>query len=145
MESYISVQQTTTYFYSELSSDISIADLIERCELLTQILMDDETTQSSKAIYRCLGAYLEVLNKSLKLSMADFIIINDDSNDCNFGAGDFFFDSSDLQCEYCQAINHVLVSYDCSDALQKSLNGLLHDLMLDMSLDIKSSFLISGD
>lgn len=56
METYTSVQQATTHFYSELSSDISIVDLIERCELLTQILMDDEKTQSSKAIYRCLDA-----------------------------------------------------------------------------------------
>lgn len=144
METYTSVQQATTHFYSELSSDISIVELIERCELLTQILMDDEKTQSSKAIYRCLGAYLDVLSKELKLSMADFIIINDESNDCNFGSGGFLFDSSDLQCEYCQAINHVLASFDCSDTLQKSLNGLLHDLMLDMSLDITSSFVTLG-
>lgn len=75
--------------------------------------------------------------------MADFTIINDESSNCNFGSGGVF-DSSDLQCEYCQAINHVLASFDCSDTLQKSLNGLLHDLMLDMSLDITSSFVTLG-
>ena len=61
--------------YSELSLNPDLPTLAERCNLLTEILLDCHSLPQTQPVCRCLGAYLEVVKTGLAESMRDFQVV----------------------------------------------------------------------
>lgn len=65
-------------FYSELSLNPDLPTLVERCNLLTEILLDCNSLPQTQPVCRCLGAYLDVVKTELAESMSDFRVVEFD-------------------------------------------------------------------
>lgn len=129
-------ENNISQLYSELELDTpDLATLAARCNLLTEILVDCDSLPQMQPIARCLAAYLEAFNAELEKSMSDFRVLDDDELH-PAQRKEWLLDSTETQCDYCRALNHVLlVSHFDRDQLPH-LTGLLHDITHSMLADM---------
>ncbi|MCU6664380.1 MAG: hypothetical protein ACRDD5_16070 [Silvania sp.] len=129
-------ENTISQLYSELELNTpDLATLAARCNLLTEILVDCDSLPQTQPIARCLAAYLEAFNAELEKSMTDFRVLDDDELQ-PAQRKEWLLDSTETQCDYCRALNHVLlVSHFDRDQLPH-LTGLLHDITHSMLADM---------
>ncbi|MCU6670887.1 hypothetical protein M8013_19340 [Enterobacteriaceae bacterium H4N4] len=128
--------QNLLQLYSELELNTpDLATLAARCNLLTEILVDCDSLPQTQPIARCLAAYLDAFNAELEKSMTDFRVLDDDELQ-PLPRKEWLLDSTETQCDYCRALNHVLlVSHFDRDQLPH-LTGLLHDITHTMLADM---------
>ena len=122
--------------YSELElSTLDLSTLAARCNLLTEILVDCNSLPQTQPICRCLAAYLDAFRSELEKSMTDFRVLEEDEIP-PMHKQEWLLDSTEAQCNYCRALNHVLlVSHVDRDKLPH-LTGLLHDITHAMAEDL---------
>ncbi|WP_446028374.1 hypothetical protein [Lelliottia amnigena] len=60
--------------YSEISfKSLDLPVLAERCNLLTEMLLDCRSLSQMQPICRCLSVYLDALQREVATSMIDFL------------------------------------------------------------------------
>ncbi|MBB1201038.1 hypothetical protein EGM70_12115 [Enterobacteriaceae bacterium 89] len=124
--------------YSELSvGNPDFIDLAERCELLSQIIVDANETETIAPVLRCLSSYLHKLSVSLEEDMSELRIIELTTEKVMASSRQWIFADSDLQCEYCQALTLLLMRNNYRDNEREVLTGLLHDLISFMTYELK--------
>ncbi|ADO49542.1 hypothetical protein [[Enterobacter] lignolyticus] len=124
--------------YSEITAgNLDFIDLAERCELLSQIIIDAHESESITPVLRCLSSYLSKLNLSLEEDMSRHRIMELTINDEFHRTEKWIFADSDLQCEYCQALTSILMRNTCNSEEREVLSGLLHDLIGYMTYELK--------
>ncbi|MEG1211334.1 MAG: hypothetical protein RSE29_09465 [Leclercia sp.] len=122
--------------YSELelnTPDLSTLGL--RCNLLTEILLDCDSLPQTQPICRCLAAYLEAFNTELEKSMTDFRVLEEDELQPTHRK-EWLLDSTEAQCDYCRALNHVLLVSHFDRDMLPHLTGLLHEITHAMLADL---------
>lgn len=131
--------------YSELSvNNPDFIDLAERCELLSQIILDAQDSESITPVLRCLATYLHRLGLSLEEDMSCQRVAELTDAGALPPSNSAIFADSDLQCEYCQALTTLLIRNVCSLEEREILVGLLHDLVSAMAFELKAPrFLMS--
>lgn len=135
----MNTENNFTQLYSELSLTLDLATLAERCKLLTEILLDCTSLPQVQPVSRCLAAYLDVFQTELDKSMADFHIVEFSHEQSLPQPGVWLLEDTETQCNYCRALNHVLlISHFDRDKLQH-LTGLLHDIAHSMAEGIATS------
>jgi hypothetical protein len=124
--------------YSELSiGNPDFIDLAERCELLSQIIVDANETETITPVLRCLSTYLHKLSESLEEDMSELRIIELTTANEIAPSRQWIFADSDLQCDYCQALTLLLMRNGYRDSEREVLTGLLHDLISYMAYELK--------
>lgn len=123
------MENTNTFpLYSELSQTIpDLPTLAERCKLLAEILLDCHSLPQTQPVNRCLAAYLDILQTELDKSMADFHIVELSEEEAPKPKG-WFLEDTETQCNYCRALNHVLLISHFDRDMLPHLTGLLHDM-----------------
>ncbi|MDS0114329.1 hypothetical protein QYE88_31175, partial [Enterobacter hormaechei subsp. steigerwaltii] len=96
-------------FYSELSLNPDLPTLVERCNLLTEILLDCNSLPQTQPVCRCLGAYLDVVKTELAESMSDFRVVEFDDETERLKEKEWLLEDTETKCDYCRALNHVLL------------------------------------
>ena len=114
-------------FYSELSLNPDLLTLVERCNLLTEILLDCNSLPQTQPVCRCLGAYLEEVKTELAESMSDFRVVEFDDEAERPKEKEWLLESTETKCDYCRALNHVLLVSHFDREMLPHLTGLLHD------------------
>lgn len=124
--------------YSELTvGHPDFINLAERCELLTQILLDCETAEQTRPVCRCLVVYLKALRGALDETMSEVRISELTTAAAQLAGGNWLNIDSETQCEYCDAVTRVLLHiHDPQDS--QTLSGLLHDLVSVMTAELKA-------
>ena len=64
----MNTENNLAHLYSELSLNPNLPTLAERCNLLTEILLDCHSLPQTQPVCRCLGAYLEEVKSRDKKS-----------------------------------------------------------------------------
>lgn len=123
------MENTNTFpLYSELSQTLpDLPTLAERCKLLAEILLDCHSLPQTQPVSRCLAAYLDILQTELDKSMADFHIVELLEEEAPNPKG-WFLEDTETQCNYCRALNHVLLISHFDRDMLPHLTGLLHDM-----------------
>ncbi|MDK9355893.1 hypothetical protein QQF54_11935 [Lelliottia sp. V106_10] len=115
--------------YSELSQDIpDLPTLAERCKLLAEILLDCNSLPQTQPVARCFAAYLDILQAELEKSMADFRVVEISDEQEQPEPRGWFLEDTETQCNYCRALNHVLLISHFDRDMLPHLTGLLHDM-----------------
>ncbi|MDQ4431555.1 hypothetical protein ACSFCW_02725 [Yokenella regensburgei] len=129
----------TPLIYSELTvGRPDFISLAERCELLTQILLDCQPGEDTAAVCRCLAAWLDALSVALDNSMSDFRVVQLTAATLSGSAGEWLSDDSALQCDYCRALNQALLLLPANEQAHRPLRGLLHDVVGYMTEELKA-------
>jgi len=122
--------------YSELevcAHDLST--LAARCNLLTEILVDCDSLPQTQPVCRCLAAYLDAFSAELAKSMTDFCVLDENEIPPSHKQ-EWLLDSTEAQCNYCRALNHVLLVSHFDREMLPHLTGLLHDIAHTMLADM---------
>ncbi len=127
-------ENTIPQLYSELSNPLDLPALAERCNLLTEILLDSHSLPQIQPVCRCLAAYLNVMQRQLADSMSDFQVV--EYNDELPREKGWLFADTETKCDYCRALNHVLLVSHFDGDMLPHLTGLLHDVAHSMGEDI---------
>lgn len=123
-------------FYSELSLNPDLPTLVERCNLLTEILLDCNSLPQTQPVCRCLGAYLEEVKTELAESMSDFRVVEFDDEAERPKEKEWLLEDTETKCDYCRALNHVLLVSHFDREMLPHLTGLLHDITHSMAADV---------
>lgn len=120
------------------TKNLDVIDLAERCELLTDILIDSENPAECAVLFQYLYAYLDALkdnlDKPLPKSRIEQLSVNDPSE---FPESQSFADSDDL-CDYSQAITRIMLCHTLPLATTQILSGLLMRLVNTLVDDLKT-------
>ncbi|WP_406915401.1 hypothetical protein [Enterobacter quasiroggenkampii] len=122
--------------YSELFLNPDLPTLAERCNLLTEILLDCKSLPQTQPICRCLGAYLEEVKSGLTESMRDFQIVEFEDESEPPQQKEWLLEDTKTKCDYCRALNHVLMVSQFDRDMLPHLTGLLHDITHSMTADV---------
>ena len=128
--------QTISQLYSELSLTPDLPTLVERCNLLTEILLDCHSLPQTQPICRCLGAYLDVVKTELAESMCDFQVVEFDDEAERLKEKEWLLEDTETKCDYCRAVNHVLLVSHFDRDMLPHLTGLLHEMAHSMAGDL---------
>ncbi|MNZ93090.1 hypothetical protein D3C78_1121450 [compost metagenome] len=131
--------QSISQLYSELFLNSDLTTLAERCKLLTEILLDCTSLPQVQPVSRCLAAYLDVFHTELDKSMADFRIVEFSHEQSLPQPGVWLLEDTETQCNYCRALNHVLLISHYDRDMLPYLTGLLHDIAHAMAEGIATS------
>ena len=124
--------------YSELTvGKPDFINLAERCELLTQILLDCHTPEQTRPVCRCLSAYLEALRAAMDDAMSELRVLELTTNEPVTEEQGWFVSDSETQCDYCQSVTQSLLKEHEAEHAE-TLSGLLHDLVSFMSAELKA-------
>lgn len=126
-------------FYSELSQHPDLPTLASRCRLLTEILLDCHSLPQTQPVCRCLGAYFDEVKLSLKASMSDFQVVEFEDEKHLPRTKSWLLEDTETKCDYCRALNHVLLISHFDRDMLPHLTGLLHDITLGMETDLVMS------
>ena len=130
--------------YSELTvGKPDFIDLAERCELLTQILLDCDTPEQTRPVCRCLSAYLVAMRVALNDTMSNFRVLELTASESAEEAQSWFITDSETQCGYCQSVTQSLLKENEAKNAG-TLSGLLHDLVSFMVADLKAPRFIAA-
>jgi len=133
-------ENNISQLYSELElSTPDLSTLAERCKLLTEILLDCTSLPQVQPVSRCLAAYLDVFQTELDKSMADFRIVEFSHEQSLPQPGVWLLEDTETQCNYCRALNHVLLISHYDRDMLPYLTGLLHDIAHAMAEGIATS------
>lgn len=122
--------------YTELSLNPDLPTLVERCKLLTEILLDCKSLPQTQPVCRCLGAYLEEMKSGLTESMRDFQIVEFEDESEPPQQKEWLLEDTKTKCDYCRALNHVLMVSQFDRDMLPHLTGLLHDIAHSMVADV---------
>jgi len=122
--------------YSELSLNPDLPTLAERCNLLTEILLDCHSLPQTQPVCRCLGAYLEEVKSGLAESMRDFQVVEFEGDAEQPRQKEWLLEDTETKCDYCLALNHVLLVSHFDRDMLPHLTGLLHDITHSMAADV---------
>ncbi|MCU6390297.1 hypothetical protein KW818_14330 [Enterobacter quasiroggenkampii] len=122
--------------YTELSLNPDLPTLAERCKLLTEILLDCKSLPQTQPVCRCLGAYLEEMKSGLTESMRDFQIVEFEDESEPPQQKEWLLEDTKTKCDYCRALNHVLMVSQFDRDMLPPLTGLLHDITHSMAADV---------
>ncbi|WP_276852690.1 hypothetical protein [Enterobacter oligotrophicus] len=122
--------------YSELTLSLDLPTLAERCKLLTEILLDCNSLPQTQPVCRCLGAYLEEVKTGLVESMSDFQIVEFEEEEEPPRQKEWLLEGTETKCDYCRALNHVLLVSHFDREMLPYLTGLLHDITHSMAADV---------
>lgn len=123
-------------FYSELSLNPDLPTLVERCKLLTEILLDCKSLPQTQPVSRCLGAYLDEVKMGLVESMRDFQVVEFEENEEQPRQKEWLLEDTETKCDYCRALNHVLLVSHFDREMLPHLTGLLHDITHSIAADV---------
>ena len=123
-------------FYSELSLNPDLPTLAERCNLLTEILLECHSLPKTQPVCRCLGAYLEGVKSGLTESMRDFQVVEFEDEAEQPRQKEWLLEDTATQCDYCRALNHILLVSHFDRDMLPHLTGLLHDMAHSMAGDL---------
>ncbi|MCL9905711.1 hypothetical protein, partial [Escherichia coli] len=104
------------HFYTELSLNPDLPTLAKRCKLLTEILLDCKSLPQTQPVCRCLGAYLEEVKSARQK--------------------EWLLEDTETKCDYCRALNHVLLVSHVDRDMLPHLTGLLHDITHAIAEDL---------
>jgi len=122
--------------YSELElSTLDLSTLAARCNLLTEILVDCNSMPQTQPICRGLAAYLDAFRSELEKSMTDFRVLEEDEIP-PMHKQEWLLDSTEAQCNYCRALNHVLLVSHFDRDMLPHLTGLLYEISHAMLADL---------
>ncbi len=125
-----------TQLYSELEhSSPDLSTLAARCNLLTEILVDCDSLPQTQPVCRCLAAYLDAFRSELEKSMTDFRVLDETEIQATHRQ-EWLLDSTEAQCDYCRALNHVLLVSHFDREMLPHLTGLLHEISHAMLADL---------
>lgn len=132
----MNTENNVAHFYSELSLSPDLPALAERCKLLTEILLDCKSLPQTQPVCRCLAAYLDEVKTGLTESMCDAQRVEEEEEPDHPGRKAWLAEDTDTKCDYCRALNHVLLisHFDCD--MLPHLTGLLHNIMHSMANDL---------
>ena len=122
--------------YTELSLNPDLSTLAERCNLLTEILLDCKSLPQTQPVCRCLGAYLEVVKTGLAESMRDFQVMEFEEEAEQPRQKEWLLEDTETKCDYCRALNHVLLVSHFDRDMLPHLTGLLHEMVHSMAGDL---------
>lgn len=133
-------ENNISQLYSELElSTPDLSTLAERCKLLTEILLDCTSLPQVQPVSRCIAAYLDVFQTELNKSMADFRIVEFSHEQSLPQPGAWLLEDTETQCNYCRALNHVLLISHFDRNMLPHLTGLLHDIAHAMADGLAAS------
>lgn len=132
----MNTENNFAHFYSELSLNPDLPTLAERCKLLTEILLDCKSLPQTQPVCRCLGAYLEEVKTGLTESMRDFQVVEFEDEAEQPRQKEWLLEDTETKCDYCRAVNHVLLVSNFDRAMLPHLTGLLHDITRSMAADV---------
>lgn len=122
--------------YSELEvCTHDLSTLAARCNLLTEILVDCDSLPQTQPVCRCLAAYLDAFSAELAKSMTDFRVLDENEIPPSHKQ-EWLLDSTEAQCDYCRALNHVLLVSHFDRDMLPHLTGLLHEISHAMLADL---------
>lgn len=120
------------------TKNLDIIDLAERCELLTDILIDSENPAECVALCNYVYAHIEAikenLDKPLSAARIEQLSVDDPSE---FPDAKWLADSDDL-CDYCQAVARAMLCRSLPLKATQQLNGLLMRLVNALVDDLKT-------
>lgn len=122
--------------YSELSLEPDLTTLAERCNLLTEILLDCHSLPQTQPVCRCLGAYLDRMKCELTESMSDFHVVEFEDKQPVPQRKEWLLEETETKCDYSRAINHVLLISHFDRDMLPHLTGLLHDITHAVAEDL---------
>ncbi|MCM7884786.1 hypothetical protein [Enterobacter sichuanensis] len=128
--------QSISQLYSELSFNPDLPILAERCNLLTEILLDCKSLPQTQPVCRCLGAYLEEVKTGLTESMRDFQVVEFEEEAEQPRQKAWLLEDTETKCDYCRALNHVLLVSHFDRDMLPHLTGLLHDITHSIAADV---------
>jgi hypothetical protein len=128
--------QSFSQLYSELTLNPDLPTLAERCKLLTEILLDCTSLPQTQPVCRCLGAYLEEVKTGLTESMRDFQVVEFEDAEPPPRYKEWMLEDTEIKCDYCRALNHVLLISHFDRDMLPYLTGLLHDIAHSMAADV---------
>jgi hypothetical protein len=105
--------------YTELSHNPDLPTLAERCKLLTEILLDCKSLPQTQPVCRCLETYLEFEDEAEQPRQKEWLL-----------------EDTEEKCDYCRALNHVLLVSHFDRDMLPYLTGLLHDMAHSMAGDL---------
>jgi len=133
-----SKQSHNPLLYSELNIGLcDFIELAERCELLTQIILDCNTVESAQPVCRCLVSYLEALTQAIDRAMPDYRIMELTVEHLPNKEKEWLFTDSEILCEYCLTLAGILSAEMDATLAFSTLAGLLHDLVSYMASELK--------
>ena len=122
--------------YTELSLNPDLPTLAERCTLLTEILLDCKSLPQTHPVCRCLGAWLEEVKSGLTESMRDFQVVEFEDEVEQPRQKEWLLEDTETKCDYCRALNHVLLVANFDGDMLPHITGLLHDITHSMVADV---------
>ncbi|HDR2862388.1 TPA: hypothetical protein QCK11_002367 [Enterobacter asburiae] len=132
----MNTENNFSQLYTELSLNPDLPTLAERCKLLTEILLDCKSLPQTQPVCRCLGAYLEEVKTGLTESMRDFQVVEFEAEEELPGKKEWLLEDTETKCDYCRALNHVLLISHFDRDMLPHLAGLLHDMAHSMAGDL---------
>ena len=128
--------QSISQLYTELSLNPDLPTLAERCKLLTEILLDCKSLPQTQPVCRCLGAWLEEVKTRLAESMRDFQVVEYEEEADQPRHKEWLLEDTETKCDYCRALNHVLLISHFDRDMLPYLTGLLHEMAHSMAEDL---------
>ncbi|WMY76281.1 hypothetical protein RHD99_10295 [Buttiauxella selenatireducens] len=120
------------------TTTLDVIDLAERCELLTDVLMDCINPAESAALCHHLNAHLDALKENLEKTLSpdriEQLSVNSPSD---FPESHWLADSDDL-CDYCQVITQILLCHSLPLKTAHTLTGLLARLVNTLVDDLRT-------
>ncbi|GDX04174.1 hypothetical protein [Buttiauxella sp. A111] len=120
------------------TSALDVIDLAERCELLTDVLIDCNNPAECAALCHHLNAHLDALKENLEKPLSpgriEQLSVNSPSD---FPESHWLADSDDL-CDYCQVVTQMLLCHSLPLKTAHTLTGLLMRLVNTLVDDLKT-------
>lgn len=132
----MNTENNFAHYYTELSLNPDLPTLAERCTLLTEILLDCKSLPQTQPVCRCLGAYLEEMKIGLTESMRDFQVVEFEDEAEQPRQKEWLLEDTETKCDYCRALNHVLLVANFDGDMLPHITGLLHDITHSMAADV---------
>lgn len=95
-----------------------------------------QITSANAAVCRCLGAYLEEVKSGLTESMRDFQVVEFEDDAEQPRQKEWLLEDTETKCDYCRALNHVLLVSHVDRDMLPHLTGLLHDITHAIAEDL---------
>ncbi|MNQ91030.1 hypothetical protein D3C85_1063940 [compost metagenome] len=132
----MTIERNNSSLYSELARKPDLPALAERCNLMTEILISCNSLPQLQPICRCLDAYLGIVKQELAESMSDFYVVALEEDAEKPKKREWLLEETEVKCDYCRALNHVLLVSHFDRDMLPHLTGLLHDITHDMGNDL---------
>jgi len=132
-------KESVNPLYSELSlNNFDLPVLAERCNLLTEMLLDCHSLSQMQPVSRCLTAYLDTIQREVAKSMTDFYVVESADNR-PLKRKEWLLEDTETLCDYSRALNHVLQISHVDGEMRPHLTGLLHDITHAIADDLNGS------